>query len=174
MSKQDVDADNAHLLNTDQRSRLADFENIVSGRATVNDRKKGMNDLEKLVKKEAKRKLTFDSDLSWFAKQHAKDQQANQDKKGAEAFDEECNMHSWLSDKRPKGVPKCCYRDDHSKSKCMWKAQEKYLKAKGESSHGDIFEISAMNGGGMTAQRAISQWKGSPGHWKVIIGEGSW
>jgi len=174
MTKQD---DNGHLLNSDlhQGSPLTDFENIVSGRATVNDRKKEMNDLEKLVKKEAKRKLKFDADLSWFAKQHAKDQQAYQDKKGAEAFDfafkGECNMHSWLSNKRPKGVPKCCYPKEKS---CMWKAQEKNLKAKGKSSHGDIYEISAWHPSSMTAQQAISTWKNSTAHWDVITGKGMW
>ena len=98
------------------------------------------------------------------------------------AWQDECNIYSWLV-KFP-----CCYTGDGENAECMWKKPfvscirpQYILKIYGNiqdlSGWDDRtgFEISAWISSGMSATQAIKQWKGSSGHYSVIMGRGaSW
>ncbi len=78
----------------------------------------------------------------------------------------ECNLHSW-SDKG-KWSP-CCYTRNHKSASCMWDKPRELT-----SYTGDGFEIAAASSFKITPADALSLWKDSPGHHKVIINEGIW
>ncbi|NJR43023.1 MAG: CAP domain-containing protein [Akkermansiaceae bacterium] len=71
-----------------------------------------------------------------------------------------CNMHSWQD---------CCYTSDHANMGCM---QDKPKELTCYQAPG--FENSAWTSGTMTPQDAIDMWKGSPGHNRVMINQGTW
>lgn len=77
-----------------------------------------------------------------------------------------CNMHSWSGNGAWNG---CCYTSDHSNAACMWDKPRELT-----AYIGDGFEISAWTSGRMTADGALLQWQGSPGHNAVILNEGIW
>merc|ERR1712183_1366 len=122
------------------------------------------NDLEALVNRERGRSglspLYCDAHMRWVANRHINDEaEAAQQNL---AWGDECNGHSWLV-KFP-----CCYTGDHENAKCMW--GKPYQLSGWDDRTG--FEITA--GGPTDATGAINQWKGSSGHYNVIMGRGSW
>jgi len=124
------------------------------------------NELENLVNKERKkaglRALHCDASMRWVAGKHLEDQEQGAAKNLA--LGPECNVHSWLV------MSPCCYNDDHSNMQCM---HNKPLELSGwDKRHG--FEISAWISRDMTAKGAIDMWRGSSGHYAVIMSKGIW
>lgn len=77
-----------------------------------------------------------------------------------------CNMHSWSGDG---AWSSCCYTGDHAKASCMWNKPRELTDYPGNG-----YECSSMYSAGITADEALSSWKGSPGHNAVIISQGIW
>lgn len=79
-----------------------------------------------------------------------------------------CNAHSWSD--QGNWTP-CCYTPDHAEAECMWNKPKELTSYEGLG-----FEVWA--GGwasdGSAAEGALSVWKSSPGHNKVIINRGRW
>jgi len=132
--------------------------------------------LEDMIQQESRRShsLTFDPNLRWLAAMHTKDQNAYAD--DGYKHNKQCNMHSWMSNTRPTGVKKCCFRsNDRSESngRCMWDALSDHYKSKGWGPTGNVFEISHGGPGSkVSAQTAIRGWMKSGGHRDVITGNG--
>jgi len=124
------------------------------------------NELENLVNKErgkiGLRPYHCDANMRWVANQHLDDA----DEGAAEnlAWGDECNLHSWLV-KYP-----CCYTDDFSNPECSW--DKPYELSGWDKRTG--YEISAWRSDDMTATRAINQWRGSSGHYAMIMSKGGW
>jgi hypothetical protein len=103
--------------------------------------------------------------LTYVAQLHALDLQQQQPDQHP------CNMHSWsdAGDWTP-----CCYTPDHKQASCMWNKPKELT-----SYTGDGYEISAGGASSfsayqMTAEKALSLWKSSPGHNGVITNQGIW
>ena len=141
------------------------------------------NDLEALVNNERRnaglRPLHCDANMRWVAYKHLDD--ADEGAKQNLAWGDECNLHSWLV-KSP-----CCYTSDHENAECMWGKPyvscirpQMYSQTNGniqELSGWDDrtgFEISAWFSNKMSATQAINQWKGSSGHYDMIMSRGKW
>merc|ERR1712110_925119 len=124
------------------------------------------NDLEALVNRErgssGLRPLHCDANMRWVAYQHLDD--ADEGAQQNLAWGDECNLHSWLV-KFP-----CCYTSDHANGKCVW---NKPLQLSGWDDRTG-FEISAWRSDKMSATQAINQWRGSFGHYDVIMGRSGW
>src|SRR5690606_27401776 len=80
---------------------------------------------------------------------------------------DECNLHSWSN--KGNWTP-VCYTDDHKQAQLMWSKPREITSYKGKG-----YEISyATTADEVDAASALNTWKGSVGHNKVIINEGSW
>merc|ERR1712126_226767 len=118
------------------------------------------NDLEWLINEERKRhglrSLGCDEGMRYVAYMHATNQIDNNF-----GGNSTCNLHSWAGDRS------CCFTSDFSNNNCMWnKPNELY----GDTRPG--FEISTWNSGEMSAEGALEHWKGSTGHFNVILTKG--
>jgi len=125
------------------------------------------NDLEELINRERRsdglRPLHCDANMRWVAYKHIED--AGEGAKENLAWGDECNLHSWLV-KSP-----CCYTSDHNNAECMW---DKPRQLSGWDDR-QGFEISAWRSGNdMSARKALDQWRGSSGHYDVIMSRGGW
>lgn len=78
----------------------------------------------------------------------------------------ECNLHSWSS--RGEGSA-CCYTDDHARAECMWDKPRELTSYAGSG-----FEIAHASTGRVTARGALSGWRGSRGHYDVIVSRAGW
>jgi len=125
------------------------------------------NELENLVNKERRknglRALHCDPNMRWVARKHIVDQEQGAPKNWWPTVSE-CSLHSWFV-KNP-----CCYKRDHSNMQCM---HNKPLELSGWDNRLG-FEISAWSSRDMTAIKAINQWRGSSGHYAVIVSKGFW
>ena len=105
-------------------------------------------------------KIPLSKSLIFVAQTHVKDLANNKPDVGS------CNGHSW-SDKG--NWTPCCYTSDHARAKCMWNKPSELTSYKGNG-----YEISFWSSGEVTAEGALSGWKGSSGHNAVIINQGGW
>ena len=120
------------------------------------------NELEALINAERNRyglaSLDCDDGMRYVAWKHVTNQMENNFGLGGH-----CNLHSWA------GELACCYTSDHGNSNCMWdKPKEIY----GASRKG--FEISTWTSGVQTAKGALDWWRGSQGHYGVLMTRGQW
>jgi uncharacterized protein YkwD len=97
--------------------------------------------------------------LSYVAKLHVRDLNKHPPKGN-------CNLHSW-SDDGPWTA--CCYTSNHAKAECMWYKPKELTAYSGAG-----FEISMYYSLQVTAEMALSSWKKSAGHNRVIINKGKW
>ena len=116
--------------------------------------------------------IPYSPRLTDVARWHVYDLEVNKPSGGA------CNLHSW-SDQGERsdflainGVSwnSCCYTSDHARNRCMWNKPREI--SDGEYK-GNGYEIAARNRG-MTNDRALEQWKGSPLHLDAILNRGKW
>ena len=105
--------------------------------------------------------IPLSAKLTLVAQVHAKDLSEN-----FKPFDKPCNMHSWSKNGKWEA---CCYTDDHKKATCMWSKPQEIA---GYESNG--YEIATYHSAGVTALDAISGWKNSPGHNRVMINDAMW
>lgn len=107
------------------------------------------------------KEIPYSASLSKVAQLHAKDLVVNRPHER-----DGCNLHSWSS----KGKwSSCCYTQDHKKSSCMWDKPRELTSYKGNG-----YEISSYYSGAITAEQALSSWKGSPAHHDVILSRSIW
>ena len=104
--------------------------------------------------------IPISESLTYVAQLHVKDLQENHER------GTNCNMHSWSD----KGVwSPCCYTDDHAQANCMWNKPRELT-----SYTGNGYEIAYWTSSSVTPREALSSWKNSPGHNRVIINEDVW
>jgi hypothetical protein len=125
------------------------------------------NELENEINKERSRNglgpLKCDHNMRWVANQHVNNQLDNGYTFGKE-FPNGCNGHSWF------GAVGCCFSTDSATWPCMW---NKPLElSKWDDRNG--YEISSWTTGAMTPATALESWRGSSGHYNVILTQGEW
>lgn len=87
-----------------------------------------------------------------------------------DAWDGDCNLHSW-SNARPTLWDPMCYTADHAQAAQMWN-KPRQITDGDYNSNG--YENSAWNGGTITPVSALNLWKASAGHNQVILNLGGW
>jgi hypothetical protein len=75
-------------------------------------------------------------------------------------------MHSWSAKGRWQA---CCYTPDHAQKERMWSKPRELTTYKGNG-----YEIAAGGSGKITADQALTLWKGHPPHNEVIVNKGIW
>jgi uncharacterized protein YkwD len=99
--------------------------------------------------------------LTLVAQTHVRDLEANPRGPG-------CNTHSWSA--QGAWTP-CCYTPDHAQAACMWDKPAELT----HGAYGDAgYEVVAKSSAGITPERALKFWKGSPGHHAVVANLGVW
>ncbi len=103
--------------------------------------------------------LRLSRSLSKVARLHARDLSTH-------GFSDACNIHSWS--KSGPWSP-CCYRPDHSESRCMWNKPRELT-----SYDGIGYEIGYRFSAGVRTSRVLDTWRGSPVHDAVLRNSGTW
>lgn len=103
--------------------------------------------------------LRLSRSLSNVARLHALDLSAH-------GFSDACNIHSWS--KSGPWSP-CCYRPDHSESRCMWNKPRELTSYEGIG-----YEIAYWFSAGVRAGRVLDTWRASPVHDAVLRNAGTW
>lgn len=110
------------------------------------------------------KKVVLSKSLTYVAQLHVRDLAYNH------PVSRRCNLHSW-SDHGPWSP--CCYTEDHKKGACMWNKPRELTNYTGEG-----FEIAYWTNEsldpGTFADRALTGWKRSAEHNRVILNKGQW
>jgi hypothetical protein len=104
--------------------------------------------------------IPLSASLHQVAEVHVQDLEVNEPQGGV------CNLHSWSS---AGSWTACCYTADHAQAQCMWDKPRELT-----SYPGNGYENAAGGGSGMTPERALEAWKGSPAHHAVILNQRTW
>jgi len=126
------------------------------------------NDLENRINDERKKygykPLKCDFNMRKVARKHVENKiEAG---KTMQYFKGKCNLHSWFGDYA------FCYTRDHKNGGLMWNKPYELSKRQDKRKG---YEISAGSTGRITAKDAMNLWKGSPGHYALIIpSNGKW
>ncbi|HAA17794.1 MAG TPA: CAP domain-containing protein [Cytophagales bacterium] len=104
--------------------------------------------------------IPLSKSLTMVAQTHARDLENHQPDAG------ECNLHSWSD--QGDWTP-CCYTPDHAQAQCMWDKPREITDYTGNG-----FEISYWSSRRASAEEALDSWRGSSGHYAVIMNQGTW
>jgi hypothetical protein len=108
-------------------------------------------------------RIPISKSLTAVAKVHTRDLHEN-----GSTFRYPCNSHTWSDKGNWAG---CCYSSLRPDGKCMW---NKPSEITSYASYGYEIAVSSLTGNTITAENALTSWKGSYDHNDVIINLGIW